>query len=219
MKNTFNLISRCTGKLSCMRSNHFFSGLGNRVLLSLILILSVSQNPVYSQNDFCGFDKALHEMMDDYPEMQQIMESNEKAVQKMISKYPKGTQNGGQKSGGTGVYSIPVVFHVIHLGEPIGSGTNIDDAPLLQALQDLNANFRDAAGLGTDVEIEFCLAQRKPNGEPSTGINRVNGYGVGNYENIGIASHTTIHQFIVRKTDCCQLIGYERVTKPTGSMS
>src|SRR5690606_3278251 len=46
----------------------------------------------------------------------------------------------------------------------------------------------DGYGDGVDVEVEFCLAQRDPNGNASTGINRVNGCTVTNYCNEGITA-------------------------------
>ena len=92
---------------------------------------------------------------------------------------------GGQKksinvSNRTEVHTIPVVFHVIHLGEDVGVGTNISDEQILDGLRILNEDFRKVDGSwgdgnGVDVEIEFCLAQRYPNDNPTSGINRVNG--------------------------------------------
>lgn len=40
------------------------------------------------------------------------------------------------------VYTIPVVIHIIHNGEAIGSGTNISDAQALSQLDILNEDFR-----------------------------------------------------------------------------
>lgn len=111
----------------------------------------------------------------------QKLEINESQLQDMMNGNAQAIMNNV-------VYTIPVVFHVIHLGESVGTGSNISDAQLMQALDDLNYDFRDIGGAGTDVEIEFCLAQRAPDGSPSTGINRVNGYGVGDYESIGMAT-------------------------------
>ena len=85
------------------------------------------------------------------------------------------------------VYTIPVVVHIIHLGESIGSGTNIPDAQVLDALDGLNARYANENGMGTDIEINFCLANRDPNGCPTSGINRVDGSGVANYASDGIA--------------------------------
>ena len=81
------------------------------------------------------------------------------------------------------VINIPVCVHVIHFGEPIGTGRNISDDQILSQIDILNNDFRrlnaDASqtpsafqGFAADVEIEFCLAQVDPFGNPSNGITR-----------------------------------------------
>lgn len=93
------------------------------------------------------------------------------------------------------IYTIPVVFHVIHKGEPVGTGTNISDAQLQSAIDGINRDFREtnadggiAIGAGPDTEIDFCLASVDPSGNPHSGINRVNGTSVTNYAAQGIIS-------------------------------
>jgi hypothetical protein len=80
------------------------------------------------------------------------------------------------------VITIPVVVHVIHNGDPVGSNENISNARVLSQITVLNQDFRrmlDTPGyneneVGADVEIEFCMAQRKPDGTATNGIDRVN---------------------------------------------
>jgi hypothetical protein len=84
------------------------------------------------------------------------------------------------------LYTIPVVVHVIHLGEPIGTGSNISDVQIQQAIAGLNNRFRNINGLGADIEMEFCLASADPNGNSTNGINRINGASVPNYLAEGI---------------------------------
>lgn len=76
---------------------------------------------------------------------------------------------------------IPIVFHVIHDGDPIGSNENIDDVYIEAQLDQLNDDFRrmnsDADGTwsqAADTWIEFCLAQTDPDGNSTTGIIRHN---------------------------------------------
>ena len=95
------------------------------------------------------------------------------------------------------VLSIPVVFHIIHLGEPVGEGTNISDEQVLSCIENLNHRFRaDTAALAPlvsayssgdpaydeyelslaiDSKIEFCLAARDPDNNPTDGIIRHDG--------------------------------------------
>ena len=84
------------------------------------------------------------------------------------------------------IYTIPVVVHVVHLGEPIGTGSNISDIQIQQAIVALNTRFRNSNGLGADVELEFCLANNDPNGNSTNGINRVDGSSIPNYSANGI---------------------------------
>jgi hypothetical protein len=88
---------------------------------------------------------------------------------------------------------IPTVVHVIHIGEPLGIGTNISETQILSAIHALNEDFRkevgtNGFGLGVDTEIEFCLAKRDDLGNPSNGITRSNGSGIPGYLEDGIKS-------------------------------
>lgn len=81
------------------------------------------------------------------------------------------------------VYVLPVVVHIVHNGEAVGTGTNISDAQILSQIQVLNEDFRRKSGtpgfntvaVGADVGIEFVLASFDPDGLPTTGIRRVQG--------------------------------------------
>ncbi|MBK6830268.1 MAG: hypothetical protein IPG92_05720 [Flavobacteriales bacterium] len=77
------------------------------------------------------------------------------------------------------VVTIPVVFHVVYAN----SAQNITDAKVQAQIAQLNADFArlnsDAnqtpavfAALGANTEVQFCLAQRDPNGAATTGIVR-----------------------------------------------
>ena len=79
------------------------------------------------------------------------------------------------------VRTIPVVIHIINRGEAVGTGTNISDAQVISQITSLNNDYRKKAGtkgyntnpVGADTNIEFALAVRDPNGNPTNGIHRV----------------------------------------------
>lgn len=81
----------------------------------------------------------------------------------------------------TTVITIPVVVHVISNGDALGVNENISDAQILSQITVLNQDFRKLLGtpgyntssVGADVELEFCMAQRKPDGTATNGIDRV----------------------------------------------
>ena len=106
---------------------------------------------------------------------------NRKAIEKHYQHQLQNTNNKAQPP----VYTIPVVFHVIHEGEPVGTGRNLSDAQLLSQIAVLNEDFRATnsdfsnvpsvfSSVAVDAEINFCLAVRDPNGVPTTGIVRHN---------------------------------------------
>ena len=80
------------------------------------------------------------------------------------------------------VITIPVVVHVIHNGDAVGSGENIADAQVLSQITVLNQDYRkmintpgyNTSPVGADMEIQFALAQVDPQGNPTNGIHRVN---------------------------------------------
>lgn len=86
------------------------------------------------------------------------------------------------------VYHIPVVVHVIHRGEPVGTGSNISDEQIHSAISSLNKAFRKEGitGNGVDTGIDFCLAEKSPTGAAHTGINRVSAAEIGDYGTNGI---------------------------------
>ena len=85
------------------------------------------------------------------------------------------------------VYTIPVVVHVLHLGESVGVGTNISDAQIQSAITNLNDVYRgQTSNSPVDFEIEFALAQQDPNCNAHSGINRINASAVPNYFSGGV---------------------------------
>lgn len=78
-------------------------------------------------------------------------------------------------------FTIPVVVHVIHNGEPVGVGANISDAQVISQIQVMNEDFRRIVGSrgfnshpdGADIEVEFCLAKQTPDGCVTNGIDRI----------------------------------------------
>lgn len=83
-------------------------------------------------------------------------------------------------------YSIPVVVHVIHNGEPIGTGLNISDAQIISQINVMNKDFNrlnldasntppEFSGVAGSINIEFVLAKQDPFGAETTGIQRVQG--------------------------------------------
>ncbi len=80
---------------------------------------------------------------------------------------------------------LPIIVHVVHNGEPVGSGPNLSLTQVQAQIAVLNEDFRRLQGTpgfnnhpaGADIEIEFCLSPVNENGGAMTepGIHRYNG--------------------------------------------
>ena len=93
-----------------------------KLLIGAILALFFSlPNWTLAQADYCDFDEYMDMMMQNDPALNQIMIDNEAAMQSMMN------AGAPQAIMTDSVYTIPVVFHVIHLGEPLGVGSNLSN--------------------------------------------------------------------------------------------
>lgn len=113
------------------------------------------------------------------------------------------------------VYTIPVVVHVIHGGQSIGSFPNITQAQINSQIAVLNADY---AGAGLNVgnlantqfaaigaattNISFCLAQLDPDGNPLTqpGIDRVDWHSITSATNPASPASQTAFQNLMDNT-------------------
>ncbi len=87
------------------------------------------------------------------------------------------------------VTTVPVIFHIIHDNDPVGSGDNLSATYINAQVDQLNNDFRKILGttgynnnpVGADSEIEFCMALQDPSGNTlaEPGINRINRNSVG----------------------------------------
>jgi hypothetical protein len=84
------------------------------------------------------------------------------------------------------IFQIPVVVHVIHAGEAVGSGRNISDAQILSQIAVLNEDYQrlnddaqstpsEFQGVAGSLDLEFVLAKQDPEGFATNGIVRVQG--------------------------------------------
>ncbi len=86
-----------------------------------------------------------------------------------------------KKSAQATIFEIPVIFHIIHNGEEVGSGDNLAFELIQAQLEQLNNDFRKITGTsgdggGVDTEIQFSLALLDEDGNllPESGVRRIN---------------------------------------------
>jgi hypothetical protein len=103
------------------------------------------------------------------------------------------------------LYTLPVIVHIIHNGEPVGVGPNLAQGQVQSQLTVLNEDYRNTNADGAlvpavyqprrgDMEVQFVNALRDPNGNTLTepGIDRINrntrGWNAGPYTRAYIES-------------------------------
>jgi len=134
------------------------------------LMMSLSTIGLAQSGRTCGsMDHLQHQIAED-PAVETRMQQIERATSQWLS-------DPSHRTGA--VITIPVVVHVVYNT----AAQNISDAQIQSQIDVLNEDFRklnaDASltpsifsALATDCQIQFCLAQRDPNGNATTGIIR-----------------------------------------------
>ena len=141
--------------------------------VSILFFCTIS----YPQNhEKCGFDHKHNALLQNLA-YKNLIEKSEAEIKQYRLNQNKSSQ----------VYNIPVVVHVLHKGEAVGTGTNISDAQINSAISHLNQVYRgQTANSPTDFGIQFSLAQQDPNCNASNGINRINASAIPNYSSGGV---------------------------------
>src|ERR1700752_3152508 len=154
----------------------------------LTMILMIVSNYSTSQViNKCGSAEIHNQLMLTDPIYAQKMQAYEAAVQMY--------QNSAQRTTST-VYKVPVVVHVLHKGEAVGTGINVSDAAIQNAIKNLNEMYRKVPGSagdgnGVDVEIEYALAVRDPSGNCTNGITRHDMSANATYMSYGVQRQTS----------------------------
>ena len=157
-----------------------------KFLFTLIATSLLMTGSMFSQSEPFGRNCLTPAREAHYRAQNPTMESQEE-FEAWLSRKMAIAQERSQTS--RAIYSIPVIVHIIHEGEAVGSGRNIPMERVLSQIDVLNEDFRRIAGTpgfnnhpaGADIEIEFCLAEQDPSGNalPELGIHRVDANGIG----------------------------------------
>ena len=147
-------------------------------LFCLITSFSFSQATIDPTNcrdgenvEYCRTHHRMNELKQN-PAFLKMFQAEQASLKQRQEQLKKSSQKGT-------VYTIPVVFHILHNG----GVENISQAQVLDAVDILNEDFRllnsDAnnvqptfQGMPSDIEIEFALATKAPNGQCFGGITR-----------------------------------------------
>ncbi len=140
----------------------------------VLLILFIPFLNFYAQDIHrCGTDYVVQKALQNNPDARKNIEELEAFTQQWIA------EHANEKSDKALLITIPVVVHIVYNT----AAENLSDARIQSQIDVLNQDFRrlnaDASNtpsafqsVAADVEIEFCLANVDPNGQPTTGITR-----------------------------------------------
>lgn len=142
------------------------------IFILLMLVAPFASSAQQRSADWCISEKVFQEKAKHDPSLLQ----NREALERETSQYIADRAN--HRSSGV-VRIIPVVFHIIHECGP----ENISDAQCLDQIEVLNLDYRRLNADTTDIpsvfkplagdcEVEFRIAQKDPNGNPTNGITR-----------------------------------------------
>jgi PKD repeat protein len=143
-----------------------------RILLTFLAatIASVASVAQVQQNQ-CATDEVYKQMVEQDPAALQRQELFDQQAQKI-------SENISRKTGQIRI--IPVVFHIFHKA----GGENITDAQIFDEMKSLNENYRRVGakatqtrpifqGVAGDMEVEFRMARKDPDGNCTNGIVRI----------------------------------------------
>ncbi|MDX1912905.1 MAG: hypothetical protein SFV22_15540 [Saprospiraceae bacterium] len=138
-----------------MNSSNDFQKMLSKTFVFTSIILT---HTLWAQNppEPCGFGAAM--------QMMQLQDPN----------YQSALQNFDEESSGqtscvnNTPFLIPVVFHVLHNNGP----ENVSEAQIDEALSQMNLQFAGGEG-GFNTQIQFTRARIDPNGNCTSGINRI----------------------------------------------
>ena len=134
------------------------------LILSLFLLVTLSLS-AQQTIESCGTESVHNRFLQNPNNLQK-----HNPVEQLIY---NAAQNGMLQPSGRADYVLPVVVHIIHNG----GSENISDVQAIQAIDYLNQAYRNTSlydsTVGVDTRIQFCLAKQNPQGQSTSGINRV----------------------------------------------
>ena len=150
-------------------------------IICTLLAIVISGQITKAQGGYltCGTDEMVRKSLAANPQlMQQYIQEQARLAAIDQQAFPNGYKD--ENRAAAVIYTIPIVFHVINEG-----GTeNISDAQIFDEVRILNRDYAklnpDTANIvasfrsiASNVQIQFALAKKDPNGNCTNGIDRV----------------------------------------------
>jgi len=148
-----------------------------KLLVGLFIVFYTINSSAQENLKYCGADEMRISTLKQNPKIAQAVIKRDAELEKFTKQF---VSDFYKKKTRASAYTIPIVFHVIHNY----GAENISDLQILDGLDILNKTFRkqladtasivaDFKPLHADCDIEFSLAQLDPDGNCTSGINRI----------------------------------------------
>jgi PKD repeat protein len=145
--------------------------------LPFLLGIVLASHTVAQSSHFCYTAEVMERYFEEHPSEKKVFDQLQEEAKVADQTAFKTNYRGFRTSAVT--YTIPIVFHVLHLNGP----ENITDAQIQDAVKILNDDFRkrsydtsqiytDFKPIAADVNFEFVLAGKDPSGKCTNGITR-----------------------------------------------
>ncbi|MBL7913111.1 MAG: T9SS type A sorting domain-containing protein [Bacteroidia bacterium] len=146
----------------------------SKIALGIALLSAVTGFSQEGKIQPCNTFAAMEEYFVSNPEARKSYEAQQEQLQKLV------VAQSANKSSAAFQYTIPVVFHILHLG----GSENVSDATCINAINQMNLDY---AAAGPDVntvaapfqslyinsDIKFMLAHKDPAGNCTSGIEHI----------------------------------------------
>lgn len=144
-------------------------------VLQVLAFVSIGQAQQQTPR-FCGTSEKMEELRNSDPKIKASLDASRAELEAFTANYIKNVYDPNDKAA---IYTIPMVFHIIHTG----GIENISDNQILDAVNMMNLDYSktntDAGntipefqGIAADCQIQFKLAKKDPNGNCTNGITR-----------------------------------------------
>ncbi len=121
----------------------------------------------------CGHDHVQSSLIKALPEYRERQLFLQRLYEQSITK--------GENQTRAGVYTLPVVVHVIHDGAPVGDFSNPTQEYIESVVEEASQRFRHQhpaaqsytnPNYGVDTEFQLCMVNTDPNGNFTNGVTR-----------------------------------------------
>ena len=144
------------------------------VRVLFIFVLCCISSFCYAQQSgisSCGQNAYAERLFKANPSLRAVQSEMEKKV-RARQRSVQVTGDPARPLGASAPVVLPVVVHIVHNNGP----ENISDVQVMTAIQHLNAAYANTGYYdpsdGVNTNIQFCLAERDPDNNPTNGITR-----------------------------------------------